>query len=230
MFISRVLLIKISILITTTLLAKELSLAKKSKMLKIGKNVYTLLCDKSKLDDLNISDNKENLKESIINNSICHNIDKKELDYLIFFLQNKNSNHQIKKLDNIDKTKKCPVCGMYPYKYKAWVSIIEIDNNKIYFDGVKDMMKYYLYTKKYIYNRDNIKNMYVQDFYNLELINAKDAWYVIGSNVRGPMGNELIPFKTKKDAQTFFDDHKGEKIITFQEITTDTLITRRVKR
>ena len=44
---------------------------------------------------------------------------------------------------------KCPVCGMFVYKYPDWVSeIIFKDGKTVFFDGPKDMFKYYLNLNK----------------------------------------------------------------------------------
>ena len=37
------------------------------------------------------------------------------------------------------------------------------------------------------------------------------------------MGRELIPFKTREDAQTFMTEHYGKKIIRFNEIEEEYL-------
>jgi nitrous oxide reductase accessory protein NosL len=49
-------------------------------------------------------------------------------------------------------------------------------------------------------------------------IDGTKAYYVIGSDTYGPMGHELIPFKDLSDAKNFLKDHKGKKILKFQEI------------
>ena len=42
-----------------------------------------------------------------------------------------------------DKQEKCPVCGMFVYKYPDWTAqIIFSDQSQFYFDGVKDLFKY----------------------------------------------------------------------------------------
>ena len=41
----------------------------------------------------------------------------------------------------------------------------------------------------------------------------------MGSDVYGPMGHELIPFFTKEDAAEFKKDHKGTRILVFEQIT-----------
>ena len=46
---------------------------------------------------------------------------------------------------------------------------------------------------------------------------------VVGSNVMGPMGNELIPFKDETSAKDFSKDHVGKKILKFEEITLESI-------
>lgn len=96
---------------------------------------------------------------------------------------------------------------------------MEIEGKNYYFDGVKDMLKFYFYDADFKYDRSKISKVLVRDYYTLESIDARDAFYVTGSNIYGPMGNEFIPFKTKKEAMTFLNDHKGEKIVKFKDIT-----------
>ena len=81
------------------------------------------------------------------------------------------------------------------------------------------MMKFYIFDVDFPYDRSMIEKMEVTDFYTLKAIEAKKAFYVIGSDVYGPMGNELIPFLTKDAALNFMSDHRGDKIIPFDDIT-----------
>ena len=39
----------------------------------------------------------------------------------------------------------------------------------------------------------------VTDYYAVEPIAARDAWYVVGSDVLGPMGHELVPLATEAE-------------------------------
>lgn len=119
-------------------------------------------------------------------------------------------------------TVKCPVCGMFVAKYPDWVGeIIFSDGSTFFFDGAKDLFKYYYNLKKYNPNKsvDEIAAIYVTEYYNITLINAYNAYYVIGSDVYGPMGRELIPFETESDAREFMKDHKGKKIVKFKDVT-----------
>ena len=122
----------------------------------------------------------------------------------------------------IPKNSKCPVCGMITNKYPKWIATIEEENGKVhYFDGVKDMMKFYFNPKKFHHKKNNFSKIRVNDYYTLKPIDAKTSWFVTHSNVYGPMGNELIAFKTKEDAKEFLKEHFGKKIVNFKEITED---------
>jgi copper chaperone NosL len=122
----------------------------------------------------------------------------------------------------IKKTDRCPVCGMFVYKYPKWVAQIVFQDGGYYFyDGAKDMFKHYFDTAKYTAGKSaaSIKNIYVTDYYDVELIDGKTAFYVLGSDILGPMGHELLPFKNKESAQEFLEDHQGKSIVTFKEVT-----------
>ncbi|MDD5035301.1 MAG: nitrous oxide reductase accessory protein NosL [Methylococcaceae bacterium] len=126
----------------------------------------------------------------------------------------------------IKKTDRCPVCGMFVYKYPKWVARIVMKNGEYYFyDGAKDMFKHYFDTVKYTPGKSaqEIDAMDVTDYYQTELIDAKNAYYVIGSDVLGPMGHELLPFKDEPSAKEFMADHHGKNILRFQEISPQTI-------
>jgi len=120
------------------------------------------------------------------------------------------------------KKDKCPVCGMFVYKYPDWVGeVIFNDGTVAFFDGAKDLFKYYFDLKKYIPGKTqkDIAAIYVTEYYDLKLLDARKAFFVIGSDVYGPMGRELIPFFTKEDAEAFKKDHNGTRILVFKKVT-----------
>ncbi|MDD1622048.1 MAG: nitrous oxide reductase accessory protein NosL [Methylococcaceae bacterium] len=122
----------------------------------------------------------------------------------------------------ISKQDRCPVCGMFVYKYPKWVAQIYFNDGSAYFyDGAKDMFKHILNTAKYTPGKtaEMMTNLYVTDYYEVELIDAKTAYYVIGSDVLGPMGHELLPFKDSESAREFMEDHKGKSMLRFQDVT-----------
>lgn len=117
---------------------------------------------------------------------------------------------------------KCPVCGMFVAKYPDFLATIKFqDGTFVFFDGPKDMFKYYFDIKKYHPSRQqsDITAIYVTDYYTLTPIDAYKAIYVIGSNIYGPMGRELIPFKNQADAEAFMKDHTGQSLMKFKDVT-----------
>lgn len=116
---------------------------------------------------------------------------------------------------------KCPVCGMFVAKYPDFVAeVIFKDGSYVVFDGAKDMFKYYQNMNKHTRKVANdIGAVYVTDYYSLELVDGRTAYYVVGSDVHGPMGRELIPFGKRADAEEFRRDHKGRAILRFNEVT-----------
>jgi copper chaperone NosL len=122
---------------------------------------------------------------------------------------------------------RCPVCGMYVAMFADWNARVAFrDGETAIFDGAKDMFKYYLNVRKYnsLKSRENIKEISVKDYYTKASINALTAFYVIWSDLYGPMGHEPIPFEKKADAEKFLKEHKGRKILNFQDIN-DKVIT-----
>lgn len=190
-------------------------LKKQKEVYPKSKAIYEKNCtplDPMKFD--NITDLRNELKK------VCKFDDEKELKSVSFYLW------EVVRLQiNVNKDDKCPVCGMFVAPHKQWASKIVYDDDKYYaFDGVKDMMKFYLEPQKYGGDANKtIKQIQVSDYYSLTLTDAKTAFFVVGSDVLGPMGNELIPFKNEQNAKNFSLDHKGVQIYKFDEITTKIL-------
>jgi copper chaperone NosL len=126
--------------------------------------------------------------------------------------------------DTVTSKTHCPVCGMFVEKYPNWLAQIQYDDpaQTKFFDGPKDMMAYYF--DPALYNgppQENIRAIFVKDYYSLQWLPAKDAFYVIGSDTYGPMGHELIPFASRNAADSFLQDHHGKEVLTFDQITPE---------
>lgn len=116
----------------------------------------------------------------------------------------------------------CQICGMLVSKYPTWVStLVWKTGDARHFDGAKDLFKYLQALPKYAPGRkhEDIKVVVVTDFYNLEKIEARKALYVMGSDVMGPMGHELVPLATRGDAEDFLKEHNGKRILAYDEVT-----------
>ncbi len=121
---------------------------------------------------------------------------------------------------------KCPVCGMFVAKYPDWTTAVLFKNGShVFFDGTKDMFKYLFDLKRYdpLRKAADIEDVMVRDYYRLEWLSAHKAWYVLDSDVYGPMGRELIPLALEADAREFLRDHKGKKILRFTDVTREVI-------
>ncbi|MBU3697490.1 nitrous oxide reductase accessory protein NosL [Dechloromonas sp.] len=115
----------------------------------------------------------------------------------------------------------CPVCGMLVSKYPNWVAVVTWkDGHAHFFDGAKDMFKFLNDLPKFApkHRKEYIAGIFVTDYYNLERIDARKSLFVTGSDVLGPMGHELLPLATRADADDFIKEHKGKRILAFDQI------------
>lgn len=129
-------------------------------------------------------------------------------------------------LINSSAQDRCAVCGMSVGKHQAFLARITFKGGTFAaFDGPKDMFRYYLNMPMYApgKKKSDISSIQVTEYYGQEPLEAKAAFFVTGSDVMGPMGHELIPFRTMKDAKEFLKDHKGKKIVRFRDVTAETL-------
>lgn len=186
-----------------------------SKLYHKGHKVYKTKCNEIDLKKYGMM---LELKDAIATQKLCKKLSKRDLQNVTRYLWDRkrlNQSANNSKRIFVPKNAKCPVCGMFVAKYPKWAA--KLENKTIhYFDGVKDMMKF-IFT-----NNIQIKqlNSTVTDYYTINGIKALSALYVVGSNVYGPMGNELIPFSNMKKAKEFATNHGG-KIYKFQEITKE---------
>ena len=214
---SRVLL---GILVTISLFASD-NINRVIKLSNKGEKIVEVLCDKDKLPPSKGS--IDTLILDIKKSKACRHLSKSKLEAVAYYI----SNGAIKVSKNhlaVPSDAKCVVCGMFVAKYPKWASMMVVAGKEYYFDGVKDMMKYYIFDGDFIYSRDKITQILVSDYYTIEAIPAKEAFYVVGSTIFGPMGHELIAFGSLKSAKVFSSEHNGREILKFTEITDKILM------
>lgn len=195
---------------------------KQTLVAKKGKEIFETMCDKSQRKDFSSQDEaKEFLKTS----SICKNLNEEQLDAVSFYLLNSFIANDKSEIIQIPKDAKCSSCGMIVSKYQKWAARITTKDEKTYyFDGVKCMLKFYFNPEKF--NKENLEKISVTDYYTIEEIDAKNAYFVLNSDVLGPMGKALIPFKDEAQAKKFMQDHAGEKLLKFEELDKSVLVKK----
>ncbi len=106
--------------------------------------------------------------------------------------------------------------------------IILSDGKVNWFTSVRDTIAFTLLPEE----PKNIAAIYVNDMSQADWdnpgednwINARNAWYVIGSQRVGGMGAaEAVPFATQDSAQAFTKKHGGE-VVAFEDIPPDYIL------
>lgn len=132
--------------------------------------------------------------------------------------------------EKIESTERCAVCGMFVAKYPNWVSQIRYaDDSLKLFDGVKDLMAHYFHPASFGVDATlGVSEVWVKDYYSLKWIDGRLAYFVVGSDVNGPMGHEFVPFESRESAENFFKDHHGKEIVHFSDITAERVESMRM--
>jgi len=110
------------------------------------------------------------------------------------------------------------------YKHPKWISKVELSGGReIYFSSPKSMFEFYHRPGKWDYlhlkSEEDIETIIVTDFNTQKLINAKGSFFVYGSNVTSPSGDDLPAFDSYKDATRFSNVHHGARVLGFREVS-----------
>lgn len=113
----------------------------------------------------------------------------------------------------------CPIKNVDIEKHKDWAGYVELkDGSIVALSSSKYTFAYMLIVQKRE-GQDSVKSVYVTDYKNKKLINAKTAYYVFGSNIMSVGGDDVIPFALESDAKEFFKVNKGKQIYRFDRMT-----------
>lgn len=137
---------------------------------------------------------------------------------------NQNRVAKGKIVEPVDNKDICPVCDMYPARYpKNKCQLQTSDGEVIHFCSTQCIFEFLKNPQKY--NNPGIKTkfIWVIDYESDEWIYAKNAYYVLGTTVIGPMGKEAFPFVSSDDARNFSTAHSGKTMI-FQDVTIEKLM------
>lgn len=128
----------------------------------------------------------------------------------------------------IEQADECHLCGMiisnFPGPKGENFSKSSDTVNK--FCSTRDLFSFVLQPE----NKRQVKEIYVHDMSKTPwqrpedeyFIDAREAWFVIGSEKRGAMGKTLASFAQKSDAEVFIKEFGGQ-LYRFDEITIDVL-------
>ena len=197
---------------------------KQKRLYPMGERIFTRHCKAFQMSNFKEFD----ALKSALDLGLCGNRSAKEREALLYYIwdikiQNlaRESNEKIA----VPSRAKCPVCGMFVDKYPRFAAKVTITSGEsFYFDGIKDLLKFITAPKEYLPSfKGEVARIDVSDYYTLRRLDAKEAVYVIGSDIFGPMGRELIPFESRQSAEGFIKDHGGEILESFDKIPHEIL-------
>lgn len=113
-------------------------------------------------------------------------------------------------------------------RHPEWAAeVIYEDGTIVYFDGPKDLFRYLRHPDRYAGERrgSKIEAALVTAYYDRTSVPAREALYVVGSDVVGPLGAELVPHGSREDAEEFLLDHQGERIVAYHQVSDGLLGT-----
>lgn len=199
----------------------------KKRAYPMGQKIYEKQCA-GKIDPTEFIEMGD-LKEHIAHHWVCGVLDEEKAQAVTLYLWNVKRKGDLGEVEGrieVREDEKCPVCGMFVFKYPKWAAQIYVKHNEhehhLSFDGVKDMMKFYFNPSRwgnygYVTSK-TITKIAVSDYYSGKGIDGRAAFYVVRSDIYGPMGHELIPFAFEEEAKTFLKEHKGMKVLRFNDI------------
>src|SRR5690606_20707995 len=107
-----------------------------------------------------------------------------------------------------------------------WQATIEYqDGSLLYFDVPEHMLAVYVNPDQHEatdYRKDlnNAVRITVTDYEDKSPNDARQGFYVVGSDVKSAMGEGVVPFQSKETAQEF-QSQNGGRILLFSDFTED---------
>lgn len=113
----------------------------------------------------------------------------------------------------------CTVCGMPPANHpKHNCQILTMDGSTLHFCSTQCMVNFNADPLKYMKEPPKTKMDWVTLYSDGMYESAVGSYYVVGSEVAGPMGREAIPFKLRNNAEEFVKTNGG-KIVSYSQLT-----------
>lgn len=128
-----------------------------------------------------------------------------------------NRKNKGKIVDPVDQDL-CVVCNMIPAKYPKFnTQLTMADKKRYHFCSSQCLFLFMQEPGKYGATAE-VGDVWLHDYVSGRYIFAKNAYYVVGSKVHGPMGPEAIAFDLKSEAADFAKTNNGQ-VLKFEKVT-----------
>lgn len=126
---------------------------------------------------------------------------------------------------NAEAQQRCELCGMRIDPRSGWRAGGRSASGEVLFDTPKCLFRYHL-------REGGVREPWAIEYYSQERRPARELFYVIGTDLTGPMGRDLVPVSGREAADRLMREHHGERVLAFGEVTAaivDDLFRPRVR-
>lgn len=118
---------------------------------------------------------------------------------------------------------RCPVCGMTVIQYPKFNCAIQLKNaTTYYFCTTGCMIRSWMHPEIYLgTTKEMLERPIVREYFSGRQIDARDAIFVYGSDVIGPMGPALVPVLDERYLEVFKKRHGGKTQVLLKDLTDD---------
>lgn len=120
---------------------------------------------------------------------------------------------------------RCPMCAMRVLDHPEWVGAIQLADGSTYYTcSVRCTLATSMNSDKFLgVAKEQVTRVRVPHYLAKgKSLDAEKAWYVIDSDVRGPMGLALLTAASEDEAKTLVERHRG-RVIARKDVTMDVL-------
>ncbi len=112
---------------------------------------------------------------------------------------------------------RCDTCGMRIDRESGWrAGGVSNTGQEVAFDTPKCMFRYHR-------QHGGVGQPWVIEYYSQERRPASHLFYVLGTDLEGPMGRDLVPVEGHDAAQRLMRDHHGTRVLAFDEVSLEVI-------
>jgi len=125
----------------------------------------------------------------------------------------------------IESHKKCPLCSMYPARYPKFnCQIVFKDGGYEAFDSTIGLLVFLNFPDKTGLKLKPVAGVYFKDYLKGGWLEADKAYFVTGSDIRGPMGIQFMPVDSAQAADILKKQANGKDVVHYKMIDRQYLI------
>ncbi len=110
---------------------------------------------------------------------------------------------------------RCDNCGMRIDPHSGWrAGGVSNTGQQVAFDTPKCLFRYH-------HQHGGVGQPWAIEYYSQERRPARHLFYVLGTDLSGPMGRDLVPVEGREAALRLKRDHHGEQVLAFDEVSLE---------